>query len=155
MVKELTGDEIDQLLDTVMVAHLGCQANGKVYVVPISFVREGNTLLGHTTEGMKVDFMRENPEVCVQVEQIKDLGEWESAILWGKFKELQGPDEIVAMIHLIDRYGPVFDMIPKGDQRGRDIAPPRLDGKAANHVVYKIVFSERTGRAEYPNASIS
>ena len=148
MIGTLNETQVNALLDRILYGHLGCQAGGKLYVVPISFARDGDILYGHTTDGLKIDIMRENPNVCVQVDEVKDLAEWESAIVWGRYEELKDKDEIEAMVKLIDRYGPIFDTIPDADERGRDVAPPRLDGRAAHHVLYRVKITEKSGRFE-------
>ena len=148
MVGTLNDTQINALLDRVLYGHLGCQGDKKIYVVPISFVRDGDVIYGHTTDGLKIEFMRENPNVCIQVDDVKDMAEWESGIVWGQYEELSGHQEIEAMVKLIDRYGPIFDTIQDADERGRDVAPPRINGMPAHHVLYQVKITEKTGRFE-------
>jgi len=154
MIGTLTESQISSLFERVLYAHLGCHFDDRIYVVPISFVRKGKVLYGHTTEGLKVELMRQNPRVCIQVDEVKDLANWESAIIWGDFAEVGGQEEIEAMIDLIDRYGPIFESIPEADQRGRDMAPPRLDGHSARHVIYRVDITDQTGRFESSDGSL-
>jgi nitroimidazol reductase NimA-like FMN-containing flavoprotein (pyridoxamine 5'-phosphate oxidase superfamily) len=149
MLGTLTQEEIDALLHTANFGHLACNAQGKTYIVPISFaVEDSNTLVGQTTPGLKVDIMRENPEVCICVDEIKDLTNWRSVIAWGTYEELSGIQAAQAMGLLIDKYGPIFEDAPTPDRRGRVVTPPRLDEKPSTAIVYRITIKEKTGRFE-------
>ena len=151
MIGKLNNEEIDQLLDATLVGHLGCHFDGRTYIVPISFARQEDCLFGYTTVGKKVQMMRGNPDVCVQVENITNLDDWQSAIVWGRFEELSGTEEIDAMVCLVERYSEAFEALPSGSVRGRDVAPPRLDGQPVGNVLYRIRISEKTGRFERPD----
>jgi nitroimidazol reductase NimA-like FMN-containing flavoprotein (pyridoxamine 5'-phosphate oxidase superfamily) len=153
MIATMTETEIDALLDRVLYAHLGCHSAGRTYVVPISFARSGSDIVGCTTEGMKIQLMRENPEVCFQIDEVQDLTNWKSAIILGRFEELHRSEEIEAMSLMIDRYGPIFQENPSGSRRGREVTPDRLDGKPSRRVLYRIRISKKTGRAEIPETS--
>jgi uncharacterized protein len=148
MVGVLTEKQVDELIDKALYAHLGCQVGGKPYVVPISYARMGNDLVGHTNEGLKVRAMRENPVVCIQIDDVKGLSDWTSVILWGRFEELSGPDFVHAEQRLIDRYGPMYQENPDDELVERDAFPPRLNGKPADRIVYRINVTERSGRFE-------
>ena len=148
MILQLDESEIWDLVDRALHAHLGCSAGGRTYVVPISYARDGKRLLGLTTTGRKVEMMRENPEVCVQVEEVKSLTDWKSVVLWGRYEELSGAERTQATGLLIDRYGPGFAEGGDDARRGRSVTPPRLDGQAQPLVVYAIHVTEFSGRAE-------
>lgn len=148
MIRTLSEEEIWQLVGGARYAHLGCHAEGKTYVVPVSFARDGSRLLGLTSAGQKIAMMRANPEVCVQVEAIDSLTRWRSAILWGRFQELEGAERATAAGLLIDRYGEAFAADPSVGRSGRDVTPPRLDHRSEPMIVYAIEISETSGRAE-------
>jgi nitroimidazol reductase NimA-like FMN-containing flavoprotein (pyridoxamine 5'-phosphate oxidase superfamily) len=40
-----------------------------------------------------MELMRGNPEICFQVDEMKDMSRWKSVIAWGKFEELNDRDE--------------------------------------------------------------
>ena len=148
MVGKLTESEIDKLVLNAMYAHLACNAEGRSYVVPISYAFDGIRLLGITTAGMKVQMMRANPAVCVCVDDIKSLTDWRSAILTGKFTELRGIEAATATGLIIDKYGERFADMGGSSRRGRNVTPERLDGEFLPPVVYAIELSERSGRYE-------
>jgi len=152
MVGNLGNEQIKDLLAAQRFAHLGCYADNQMYIVPISYALDGDNLVGQTTPGRKVEMMRKNPEVCLQVEDIRAIAHWKSAILWGRFEELSGVEAGHAMGLLIDRYGAIFEDEETEERRGRDIAPPRLDKQPSTVVVYRILVREMSGRFEEPDA---
>jgi nitroimidazol reductase NimA-like FMN-containing flavoprotein (pyridoxamine 5'-phosphate oxidase superfamily) len=48
-------------------------------------------LYGFSTFGQKVKWMRANPRVCVQTDEIQNQGEWISVIVYGEYEELPEP----------------------------------------------------------------
>lgn len=93
MFYSLNSQEVEDLLKHQLVGHLGCQENGMVYVVPISYAYDGKCVYARTHEGMKVNIMRKNPAVCFQVEDTTDLANWRSVVTWGTYEELTDPEE--------------------------------------------------------------
>jgi nitroimidazol reductase NimA-like FMN-containing flavoprotein (pyridoxamine 5'-phosphate oxidase superfamily) len=102
MVGALSDREIRDLLAASRYGHPGCHYDGLTYVVPINFVVDGSRLLPVTSAGRKIDIMRSNPKVCVQVEDVESIDHWKSVILWGKFRVLEGIERADAMGKLID-----------------------------------------------------
>ena len=52
--------------------------------------------------------MRENPEVCFEVEQVDNLASWRSVIAWGTYEELHGSEAKKAMGLLVERVMPLM-----------------------------------------------
>ncbi len=142
--------EMETLIGDQVYARLGCHAKGMTYVVPISYAYDkvNNRLVGQTTPGQKIDMMRENPEVCVEIDDVRNLAHWRSVILWGRFEELHGSEAARAMGLIIDRYGPLFDEAGETNRRGREVTPPRLNHEPSVEVVYCIHIARITGRCE-------
>jgi uncharacterized protein len=90
MLGELTEKQIEEVLTSNVVGRVGCSSGQKIYVVPVSYAYDGVSIIGHTVEGMKIEFLRKNPECCFEVDEIKDLADWVSVIVWGTFEELKG-----------------------------------------------------------------
>ena len=64
-------DELHRILDDALVLHLGLVDDGRPYVVPLNFGREGDTIYLHcASEGRKLRCLRAQPEVCVEVERL-------------------------------------------------------------------------------------
>ncbi len=61
--------EIEQILSKAFVCRLGLCDNGRPYVVPLCFGYEDNALYFHcAAEGKKLDILRENDNVCFEVD---------------------------------------------------------------------------------------
>ena len=91
MLGKLSAEEIEKVLTENFVGHLGCHADGRTYVVPISYAYTDGCIWGRTFEGMKMDIIRQNPAVCFQVETIPSMSNWRSVIAWGEFEEITDP----------------------------------------------------------------
>lgn len=87
-IRELNQSECFQLLERVHYGRLACARDNQPYIVPFCFVCEGNSLLGFTTLGKKVEWMRANPLVCVEVDEIKASDQWTSVVASGHYEEL-------------------------------------------------------------------
>jgi nitroimidazol reductase NimA-like FMN-containing flavoprotein (pyridoxamine 5'-phosphate oxidase superfamily) len=88
LLQELTNGECLQALVTTRLGTLACAHENQPYVVPIYFVFEEPYLYGFTTPGQKVEWMRSNPLVCVEVDDILDKDEWKSILVFGRYEEL-------------------------------------------------------------------
>jgi uncharacterized protein len=152
MLGELEAAEIDELLHAEMVGRIGCHANGRTYIVPVTFAYDGAAVYAHSAGGTKLSMMRSNPEVCFEVEHVDDLANWRSVIAWGHFEELGGDAAKHAMRLLVDRFAPLMGTrtaVPSHGIAGRPPEPgPAPGGAPGTAVLYRIVLQERTGRFE-------
>jgi uncharacterized protein len=136
-VRELSRDEIEEFLRGQRIARLGCHAGGETYVVPVIYAYEDGALVTVTTEGRKTAMLRENPRVCVEVDEYDadGRGSWRSVIAYGSSEELAG-DEIESALSLLrERFS---------RNAGREAAPRPL-GEGV--VVLRIRLDELSGRA--------
>ena len=87
-IDTLTREQCVDVLGRNHVARLACARDGQPYVVPVSYAFAENYLYGMSTPGRKIDWMRSNPLVCVEVhERVGDRG-WRSVVVDGLFEEL-------------------------------------------------------------------
>lgn len=142
MLGDLNKREIIDLLEHQLIGRLGCHADGETYVVPVNYVYRNNAIYAHTGNGKKLDMMRSNPKVCFQVDEIQDIFQWKSVIVWGTFQELTGEDRQQAMQGIIQRIMPLAD---NGSQRPSHAIPEEQQN---NIIVFKIQIIEGTGRFE-------
>jgi nitroimidazol reductase NimA-like FMN-containing flavoprotein (pyridoxamine 5'-phosphate oxidase superfamily) len=91
MFGELNQIEIEEVLHREVVGRIGCHSDGVTYIVPISYAYDGENIFAHTHEGMKINMMRKNPDICFEVDSMQDMANWQSVICWGKFEELVKP----------------------------------------------------------------
>jgi uncharacterized protein len=90
--------EIDRQtsLDLLARTHLGrlaCAQGSQPYVVPFYFAYHNNFLYSFTTVGQKIDWMRANPLVCVEADEVVSPEEWASVIVFGRYEELPDTSE--------------------------------------------------------------
>ncbi len=150
MLGELTSDQIEHLLHSEVVGRIGCHAAGRTYVVPVNYAYDGEFLYGHAADGMKLQMMRENPELCFEVDRRTGLSDWQSVIAWGTFEEVEGREATRVMDLLLDRLLPL--LASEGTPTTRDDAREALAAGAPVErlAIYRIRLRERTGRFEKP-----
>ena len=102
-IQVLNEIECIQLLERNTTAHLGCHVHDQVYVVPITYACEGGYFYSHSQPGKKIEMMRENNKICIQVEEIHNFYHWKSVISTGKYEELSGDRASTAMRLLIKK----------------------------------------------------
>jgi nitroimidazol reductase NimA-like FMN-containing flavoprotein (pyridoxamine 5'-phosphate oxidase superfamily) len=136
-VRELARDEIEDFLRTQRIARLGCHAGGETYVVPVIYAYEDGTMVTVTTEGRKVSMLRENPRVCVELDEYDadGRGSWRSVIAYGDAEELSGSEIEAALALLRERFARAS---------GREAEPRPL---SPGTVVLRIRLDEVSGRA--------
>lgn len=147
MIGFMNRHQIDHLLQSELVAHLGCSVDNNVYVVPITYVYDNNCIYGHTVAGMKIDMMRANPRVCVEVDHVDDLAHWQSVIALGNFEELNGENAEEALQKLVNRVHPFPASETAVPRHGLDRAHAPINPHI-EVVVYKISITEVTGKFE-------
>ncbi len=148
MLGSLTEKEIDNLLTHQVTGRLACVTDDKAYIVPINYFYKDSTVYAHSAEGKKIDMMRQNPNVCFQVDEISSIFRWQSAIVWGTFEEITDPiEKQQAMQGITHRLMP-FVTTPAGHP-SHGIASRESDLENLDLIVYKIMVTEKTGRFEY------
>jgi Pyridoxamine 5'-phosphate oxidase len=76
MLGQLKHEEIEEFLRSSVVGRVGCQVDGRTYVVPLTYVYEDGAVFGRSANGLKLRMMRENPNVCFEVDRVEDLANW-------------------------------------------------------------------------------
>jgi uncharacterized protein len=88
VIDELTDRECRAVLARTHLARLACSLNNQPYIVPIHFEFHDGYLLGFATAGQKIEWMRENPLVCVEVEEVSSDRQWTTVVISGRYEEL-------------------------------------------------------------------
>lgn len=94
IIHELTAAECEEFLGRATVGRLGCAHHSQPYIVPVSlyFGREEKCLYGFSSVGKKIEWMRENPQVCVEVDAISDQHQWTTVLVMGLYDELDASE---------------------------------------------------------------
>jgi uncharacterized protein len=92
-IREMRREECLRVLAGARLARLGCARENQPYVVPVYLAYHEPPggepcLYGFTTPGQKVEWMRANPLVCVEVDEVTPYDQWVSVIVFGRYEEL-------------------------------------------------------------------
>ena len=148
MLGQLNHGEMEELLRSSVLGRIGCHADGRTYVVPVAFVYEDGAVIGHSTQGLKMQMMRKNPHVCFEVDAMQDLGNWRSVIAWGKFEELRGTEADRAIATLLARLMPLAASSETSHPPKDLTHQHRAQLGELPAVVYRIRLDRMTGRFE-------
>jgi nitroimidazol reductase NimA-like FMN-containing flavoprotein (pyridoxamine 5'-phosphate oxidase superfamily) len=139
--------EIEKLLRKEVVGRLGCSDGKMVYVVPISYVYDGEYIYCHTHDGLKVTIMRRYPTVCFEVDRLQNMGNWQSVVAHGEFEELTDTQlRNSALQKLHERVLPVVSSETTHLSPDWPFAPAQLD--KIEGVTFRIRLREKSGRFE-------
>ena len=151
MFGKLTEEQIEQVLHQQLVGRIGCNYDDVMYVLTISYAYDGSYIYCHSKEGMKIKIMRQNPRVCFQVDEMRDMGNWKSVIAWGTFEELgSGIARNEALHHLIKRELPIISSETTHIVPYWPFIPDNLD--EIKGITFRIKVEAKTGRFEKTDA---
>lgn len=91
VVNEMSEKECRGLLSRTSIGRLGCSQADQPYVVTIYFAFEPDYFYVLSTLGQKIEWMRANPKVCIEIDEIAGESQWASVIVNGEFQELVEP----------------------------------------------------------------
>jgi nitroimidazol reductase NimA-like FMN-containing flavoprotein (pyridoxamine 5'-phosphate oxidase superfamily) len=141
IVKELTEHECTNLLREAKLGHLACASANRPYVVPITFAFADKYIYSFSLIGQKIEWMRRNPDVCLQVDDFEESRGWKSVVVYGVFEEL--PDRIGSKRErdhawsLLNKHATWWE--PGG-------LKPVTAAPASSHLFYRIRIERLTGR---------
>jgi uncharacterized protein len=155
VIEDLTDDECVRALTSARVGHLACAHENRPYVVPISFAYHAPSqdeayLYGFTTHGQKVEWMRTNPQVCVECDDVKTSDQWTSVVVFGHFYELtytpQWEHQLLHAQELLKRYSAWWQ--PGAVAHAASVH--RIGPVFCNPIFYRIRIEQMTGRRARP-----
>jgi uncharacterized protein len=88
LIQELTREASLDLLARMHLGRLACARGNQPYVVPFYFAYDNNYLYSFSMVGQKIEWMRANPLVCVETEEIVSPRQWTSVVIFGRYEEL-------------------------------------------------------------------
>jgi nitroimidazol reductase NimA-like FMN-containing flavoprotein (pyridoxamine 5'-phosphate oxidase superfamily) len=151
-IEEMTLKECYQALAHYNFGRLGCARNNQPYIVPIFFAFHGGSLYGSNVYcfsrmGQKIDWMRGNPLVCLEIDDVKSQWDWMSVVVLGRFEELTDTAE-----HEVARRH-AYELLSK---RRVWWEPASLNVRqteqhyGVNPIYYRISIDQLTGRRGLP-----
>src|SRR5512141_2265275 len=139
MIGELSSEQIEILLHTEVIGRIGVHSKGRNYIFPVTYAYDGERVIVHSAEGLKVSILREGSEVCFETESVSDLSNWKSVMAWGSFEELRDAEAMSALNLLVERVRPFLsaEALAKHGHK-----------QPARAVLYGIRLKEKTVRFE-------
>ncbi len=93
LIEELSRQATLDVLASMRLGRLACAQGLQPYVVPFYFVYHHNCLYSFSTVGQKIEWMRANPLVCVEVDEVVSPHRWVSIVIFGRYEELPDTPE--------------------------------------------------------------
>jgi nitroimidazol reductase NimA-like FMN-containing flavoprotein (pyridoxamine 5'-phosphate oxidase superfamily) len=95
--------ECSELLKRVSIGRLACSLDDQPYVVPVAFSYEPHCIYIFSTAGKKIKWMRQNPKICLQADEIGNRSNWLSVIVTGTYLELREPQYTAQREHALEQ----------------------------------------------------
>lgn len=93
IVCEMRDADCYGVINKQFIGRLASCAKDLPYVVPVQYALSQGLIYSFSMPGRKIDNMRENPKVCLQVDELQDHRHWKSVIIEGGFRELFTVDD--------------------------------------------------------------
>jgi nitroimidazol reductase NimA-like FMN-containing flavoprotein (pyridoxamine 5'-phosphate oxidase superfamily) len=142
IIHELSPADCADVLSRTNLARLACCRMNQPYVVPVSFAYDPRQvcLLLFSAVGRKVEWMRENPNVCLEIEDLEDRFHWTTVVVFGRYDELgDGPGDSETRLRALHLF----------NDRSRWWLPGAAKPGGVDHqgvVIYRIHIDRMTGR---------
>jgi nitroimidazol reductase NimA-like FMN-containing flavoprotein (pyridoxamine 5'-phosphate oxidase superfamily) len=135
-LSELTAREADALLKRNWIARLAYSWHDRVDIEPIHYVYDAPWIFGRTSTGAKLLMLAHNEWCAVEIDEVKDLFDWESVIVKGPFSAFNSE---IGTSDKFDRALAALRKLVPNALRDGDPTPERK-------IVFGIHASEVTGR---------
>jgi nitroimidazol reductase NimA-like FMN-containing flavoprotein (pyridoxamine 5'-phosphate oxidase superfamily) len=88
LIQDMTRQMSINLLKSSHLGRIACAQGSQPYVVPFFFAYHESFIYSFATVGTRIEWMRANPLVCVEVERIASRHEWRTVVIFGRYQEL-------------------------------------------------------------------
>jgi len=150
LITRMRGKECRELLVRLGFGRLACASNDRPYIVPIYFCYDRDRLYCFSTVGQKIMWMRQNPLVCVEADDLRAHDDWESVVVLGRYVEIpHGPEETKARDHVRS----LLKKRPLWWQSGYTVSQVRRRSQPAAPVYYCVLIERMTGLHASPDLS--
>jgi nitroimidazol reductase NimA-like FMN-containing flavoprotein (pyridoxamine 5'-phosphate oxidase superfamily) len=99
----ISQQECSEVLKRLSIGRLACSLDNQPYIVPVCFSYEPDCIYIFSTLGKKIKWMRQNPKVCLQADEIGNRSNWFSVIVTGTYLELREPQYTAQREHALER----------------------------------------------------
>ena len=150
LITKMRSKECREFLTRLGFGRLACSCNDRPYIVPIYFCFDDDRLYCFSTLGQKILWMRQNPLVCVEADEIRAHDDWRSIVLLGRYVEISGgPEGAKARSHIRS----LLRKRPLWWQSGYTASQVRRQPSAVAAVYYCILIEKMTGLRGSPDTS--
>jgi nitroimidazol reductase NimA-like FMN-containing flavoprotein (pyridoxamine 5'-phosphate oxidase superfamily) len=148
LIQGMTLQASFELLARATWGRLACAHDGQPYIAPISFACDAAWLYGFSTVGRKITWMRANPLVCIEADEVTSRQNWATVIVLGRYEEL--PDKPASSADRTHAYD-LLQRRPVWWEPG--YAKTVIDGKerALEGVYFRIHIDQITGHRGIPD----
>lgn len=93
LIRELTRQASVDVLASTHLGRIACAQGMQPYIVPFHFAYQNSCLYSFSLPGRKIDWMRANPLVCVEADQMR-REQWSTVVVFGRYEELSDTTEM-------------------------------------------------------------
>lgn len=151
-IHEMSEVECRQALKHAAIGRLACARDNQPYIVPIYFALDVDYAYAFTTLGQKIEWMRTNPKVCLEVDERLAHDQWQSIIVFGEYQELADQPKYEAArakaLELLQKQAMWWEPAYVG-------AKHRETPHAETPIVYRIRITKMTGHRATPDVNES
>jgi nitroimidazol reductase NimA-like FMN-containing flavoprotein (pyridoxamine 5'-phosphate oxidase superfamily) len=110
-ITKMTTEETIELLQKIGYGHLGCIHEGKPHVIPMQYYLQDDAIYMFTDRGTKSHDLTENPDICLQVEELSDTDNWSSITVYGRAEILEDSAEFTRIAQAIKSQNSTFSPV--------------------------------------------
>ena len=144
---ELNKQQVENLLLSQVVGRIACCSKGRPYIVPVTYVYDGEHIYGQMQEGKKLELLRKNKHICFETDIMTDMANWKSVVITGMFEELSDEKAEKARELLSNS---IFYLMTHAMVHGHEheVTAEVNDENRIKPVLYRIKIEEKSGRFE-------
>lgn len=101
LVREMTREECRNQLASAHVGRLACANGDQPYVVPVQFILDEDFAYSFSMPGQKLEWLRRNARVCLEVDDVKNQDDWASVVALGRYEELTESSQRAGALELL------------------------------------------------------
>jgi nitroimidazol reductase NimA-like FMN-containing flavoprotein (pyridoxamine 5'-phosphate oxidase superfamily) len=151
VIEELTLQECHEELARADFVRLACSRENQPYVVLVHVAVDRGSVYSFSMPGQKIEWMRANPLVCLEIDRVHSATDWTSVLVFGRYEELRDSDDHAGRVYaheLLRRralwWEPGGAASPNPDARG-DRSP----------IFFRVGIERMTGRRVGPGSPSS
>ncbi|MGD0648337.1 MAG: pyridoxamine 5'-phosphate oxidase family protein [Acidobacteriaceae bacterium] len=149
LIEELGKEQCEELLGHVGLWRLACSFENQPYLLPVYLAYAAGALYGFATMGQKIDWMRANPRVCVETDEVRSQTDWWSVLIQGRFEEF--PDTGSYAVRRQEAQALLEKETPLWWKVGVEAAQTRQRFDRNHAIFFCIHVDQMTGRKALPD----